>query len=169
MYRELLLGCGYRRHRIIDPLHFKNRQSPGPLPAEEEEERWKNVTTVDLNPACGPDYVMNIDRGIAMPQTDLCDMKLFEPHDFYPELLQFKTNLFDEVHAYEVLEHLGQQGDALSFFQDFDEIWRVLKPDGFLCATVPSRFSTWLWGDPGHRRTIQPATLMFLHLSLIHI
>jgi hypothetical protein len=69
---------------------------------------------------------------------------------------------YHEVHAYEVLEHLGQQGDATAFFATFSEIWRVLVPQGYLVATCPSRFSEWLWGDPGHRRTILPCTLQFL-------
>ena len=33
---------------------------------------------------------------------------------------------------------------------------------GYLCATVPSRYSAWLWGDPGHRRAVFPESLVFL-------
>jgi SAM-dependent methyltransferase len=74
----------------------------------------------------------------------------------------FDDNTFDEVHAYEVLEHLWSQGYAEGFFQDFTEIHRVLKPDGHLYATVPSKDSPWVWGDPSHTRYIGPESLVFL-------
>ena len=74
----------------------------------------------------------------------------------------FEADSFDEVHAYEVLEHLGRQGDYRSFFRDFGEIYRVLKPGGRLFATCPSRSSEWAWGDPSHTRLIQPEHLVFL-------
>jgi SAM-dependent methyltransferase len=61
-----------------------------------------------------------------------------------------------------VLEHLGRQGDYRLFFETFSEAWRILKPGGFLCATVPGRKSLWVWSDPGHTRVIFPPTLLFL-------
>ena len=61
-----------------------------------------------------------------------------------------------------MLEHTGQQGDWRFFFAQFSEFWRILKPDGLLCATCPSVTSRWAWGDPGHTRVIQPETLIFL-------
>lgn len=69
---------------------------------------------------------------------------------------------FDECHAYEVLEHLGQQGDAKSFFGTFSEIYRILKPEGHLFATVPMWNSIWAWGDPSHKRVINQGSLAFL-------
>lgn len=74
----------------------------------------------------------------------------------------FANDWFDEVHAYEVLEHLGVQGDVHSFFGTFFEIWRILKPGGLLCATVPAYNSVWAWGDPGHTRVISSESLVFL-------
>lgn len=68
----------------------------------------------------------------------------------------------DEIHAYEILEHLGHQGDVHAFFAEFWEYWRVLKPNGYFCATVPWYESMWAWGDPGHTRIITPGTLVFL-------
>lgn len=101
---------------------------------------WSNLTTCDFNPAVKPDIV--------------CD--LGAPP--WP----IESDRFDEVHAYEVLEHLGRQGDFVSFFGTFYEIWRVLKPGGFLVGTCPSRYSPWLWGDPGHTRAILKESLIFL-------
>jgi hypothetical protein len=72
------------------------------------------------------------------------------------------SDYWDEIHAYEVLEHLGQQGDAASFLAHFSELYRLLKPNGYLCATVPSVSSKWLWGDPSHRRVINECSLVFL-------
>lgn len=74
----------------------------------------------------------------------------------------FADNFYDEVHAYEILEHLGSQGFFRTFFDTFSNIYRILKPGGYLCATVPSVTSRWAWGDPGHRRVIMPESLVFL-------
>jgi hypothetical protein len=160
MYRELLLGCGYRRERLVDPYTWSENFA---LSGEPPENRWSNVVTVDINSRCGADYWMDLrctTTGWQLPapeQPKPGDEALFEskPH-------RFSDHVFDEVHAYEVLEHLGQQGDERAFFTHFSEIWHILKVGGFLCATVPSRYSQWLWGDPGHRRAILPASLVFL-------
>lgn len=109
---------------------------------------WHELTTVDCYPGCDPHI-----------QVDL-DARSWD---------QLPSDYWDEVHAYEVLEHLGQQGDAFSFFCTFGEIWRILKPDGYLFATCPSRTSPWLWGDPSHRRVIQQESLVFLDRRQIHV
>lgn len=160
IYRELLIGCGHRRERLLDPLMYI---SPHAGPAGViGAERWKHVTTVDINPRCEPDYLMDLEHGLRMLKPPLPnDVDLFRSTgNVYWTL---KDNTFAEVHAYEVLEHLGHQGNVAEFFGDFDELWRVLQPGGWLCATVPSRYSVWLWGDPGHRRAILPAALQFLN------
>lgn len=104
---------------------------------------WRGeLVTVDSNARVAPDKLLNLQS--------INWYKAFVPHSF------------DEVHAYEVLEHLGTQGDALSFFETFEQIWHVLKPGGHLFATTPSRYSAWLWADPGHRRVILSESLVFL-------
>lgn len=156
-YRELLLGCGYRRTRLVDPYGY----TPMPCPVPESE-RWQNVTTVDHNPECKPDFCTDLntlDLGFCeLPQNEQL-LELLEPAECGR---RFRSETFEEIHAYEVLEHLGRLGDTASFFRDFGELWRLLTPGGFLCATVPSRYSTWLWGDPGHTRAILPCSLVFL-------
>jgi len=109
---------------------------------EEEPEGWDGyeVTTLDRNPAHHPTVVFDLEAGP------------------WP----FEADTFDRVDAYEILEHLGQQGDALSFFRDFLQAWRVLKLGGHLCATVPLWSSHWAWGDPSHRRVITKGSLTFL-------
>ena len=102
---------------------------------------WKALTTLDMVPSHKPDVV----------------------HDLEVLPWPFDDNSFDEVHAYEVLEHLGKQGDYKTFFAHFSEIWRILKPDGLFYATVPMWDSPWAWGDPGHTRVITKNTLVFLN------
>lgn len=156
-YRELLIGCGHRRKRQLDPYVYMS-----PMRVQHSNVRWMRVTAVDINPRCEPDYVMDLEQGLRTLQRPRPgDEHLFRQVTDIGYKLDDDT--FDEVHAYEVLEHLGHQGNIAEFFGDFDELWRVLKPGGWLCATVPSRYSVWLWGDPGHRRAILPAALQFLH------
>lgn len=103
-------------------------------------ENWSNLVSLDINPHHNPDIVW-----------DLMDMPL-----------PFEDNEFDEIHAYDVLEHTGQQGDYRFFFQQWSEFWRILKPNGAIFAKCPSWRSHWAWGDPGHTRVIQLASLIFL-------
>lgn len=104
-------------------------------------EAWKCLTTLDIEPAHSPDVVWDLN---------------LTP---WP----FDDNSFDEIHAYEVLEHLGEQGDYKSFFAHFSEIWRILKPDGLLYATTPMWDSPWAWSDPGHCRVISKHSLIYLN------
>jgi SAM-dependent methyltransferase len=101
---------------------------------------WSGLTTIDMNPDVGADVV----------------------HDLSVIPLPFPDDSFDEIHAYEVLEHMGQQGDWRFFFAQFSDLWRILKPGGFLAGTSPASSSPWAWGDPGHTRIIGPECLTFL-------
>lgn len=105
-----------------------------------DEFEWTDLVTIDHDPNCGADIV----------------------HDLEQTPWPVESDRFDEVHAYEVLEHLGKLGDFHSFFAHFAEIWRVLKHDGLLFGTCPSYKSQWAWGDPSHTRVLTPGTMMFL-------
>jgi SAM-dependent methyltransferase len=102
---------------------------------------WADLTTIDHDPNCGADVT----------------------HELEDLPWPFEDNAFDEVHAYEVLEHLGRQGDFRSFFAHFAEIYRILKHGGHLFATCPRWDSIWAWGDPSHTRIISRASLVFLN------
>jgi SAM-dependent methyltransferase len=102
--------------------------------------RWTELVTLDFVEDHDPDVVHDLEQ---LP---------------YP----FADDTFQEIHAYEVLEHLGRQGDFRSLLRQFEELWRILKPGGVLAATSPSWRSMWAWGDPGHTRVITSGTLVFL-------
>lgn len=155
-YRELLIGCGHKRD--------KRMYVPGePV---DMQRTWRNLVTLDDNPNCKPDYMWDLNeipwRAISVSESSAAIPNVSDRNIARTPYGDIQENQFNEIHAYEVLEHLGGQGDELSFFLHFSEIWRILKPDGYLLATVPSRFSPWLWGDPSHRRAILPETLIFL-------
>lgn len=101
------------------------------------------MTYLDVNPDVNPDVV----------------------HDLTVHPLPFEDETFDSIIAIHVLEHLAYQGDAEFFFKEFEEYWRILKPEGHFTGMCPSSDSKWKWGDPGHKRTIQRETLHFLDLS----
>ena len=102
---------------------------------------WGELTTLDINPDHKPDVLWDLTQ---LP-------------------LPFDEDSFDAIHAYEVLEHTGQQGDYKFFFTQFSDFWRILRPSGILFGTCPSRKSVWAWGDPSHTRIIQPENFGFLH------
>mgnify|MGYP001806499678 CR=1 FL=1 len=109
---------------------------------------WVDLVTLDIEPAHKPDVVH-----------DLNDLP-------YP----FASDSADEIHAYEVLEHVGRQGDAAFFFAQWDEFYRILKPGGMVYMSVPKRESVWAWGDPGHTRIITKEQLGFLHRpAYVHV
>lgn len=100
---------------------------------------WSSLVTLDIEASHKPDMV----------------------HDLH-ERLPFVDDAVDEIHAYEVLEHCGTQGDYKFFFWQFSDFWRVLKPRGYLFGTVPLPSSPWAWGDPSHTRVIPKESFTFL-------
>jgi hypothetical protein len=108
-----------------------------------DKEEWTDLRTLDINPDHKPDVV----------------------HDLQDIPLPFPDETFDEIHAYEVLEHIGRQGDYKFFFAQFADFWRILKPNGHLCGSSPPPNSPWLWGDPSHTRVISRECFIFLDQS----
>jgi len=101
---------------------------------------WSALTTLDMSADHNPDVVHDLD---VLP---------------YP----FDDNQFDEIHAYDVLEHQGKQGDWRFFFDQWSEIWRILRPGGYFCGICPKAMSPWAWGDPGHTRIISKECITYL-------
>jgi SAM-dependent methyltransferase len=102
---------------------------------------WENLTTLDWNEAHEPEIIYDL-TGVRWP---------------------FDDNYFDELHLYDVIEHCtGGAGDTMRFFSFFREAHRILKPNGFICATTPLEDTEAAWGDPGHGRIINEMSLTFL-------
>lgn len=108
-----------------------------------QRDQWSELVTLDFMPDCGADVV----------------------HDLNVLPLPFPDNTFDEIHAYEVLEHCGRQGDWRFFFDQWSEFWRIIKPEGTFHGTCPHYTSPWAWGDPSHTRIVGLECLTFLDQS----
>ncbi len=104
------------------------------------EEAWTGeLVTLDMNNACGADIVWDLEN----------------------RPLPFKDEEFDEIGAYDVLEHIGRQGDWRGWFDEMAEYHRILKPGGKFGIMVPvgeDRFA-----DPGHTRFFGFNHFMFLN------
>ena len=117
----------------------KSRERRISLP--ESPEGWTELVTLDIEPSAEPDVLHDLN---VLP---------------YP----FKDGQFDEIHAYDVLEHCGRQGDYKFFFAQFDEFHRILKPGGLFIGITPMWDCAWAWADPGHTRVICKESLIFLN------
>jgi len=105
-----------------------------------KDHKWEDVTTLDIDESKKPDVVWDL-HNIPLP---------------------FEDETFEGIHAYEVLEHVGRQGDYSFFFSQFNDFWRLLKPKGRMYISFPRYDSVWAWGDPGHSRVLTDATFVFL-------
>ena len=64
----------------------------------------------------------------------------------------------DLVIAWHVLEHI-KGSDA--WFKAWEDLYRVLKPGGWIYAESPYYDSIWAWSDPTHVRAISEHSLIF--------
>lgn len=69
----------------------------------------------------------------------------------------------DLVIAWHVLEHIGRQGETAAWFFAFEELYRVLRPDGLLYGEVPYWDSVWAWSDPTHTRALSEDAFVFFN------
>lgn len=105
----------------------------------DENPEWvKPLVTMDMGADCSPDHVWDLEN----------------------RPLPFEDNTFDEMGAFDVLEHIGRQGDWRGFFDEFAEYHRIMKPGGLFYIIVPlgeDRFA-----DPGHTRFFSATWFAFL-------
>jgi hypothetical protein len=117
---------------------------------------------------CGNSRVKLLSNGQKKDWTDLVTLDQFEDckpdvvHDLEDIPYPFEDGEFSEIHAYEVLEHMGRQGDWRFFFAQWNEFYRLLEPHGLFFGTVPCPDSVWAWGDPSHTRIITLEQFVFL-------
>lgn len=100
------------------------------------------LTTMDVNPEIGADIVFDMEdvaRGGRMP---------------------FEDNTFDEIGAFNTMEHWGRQGDFRGWFHECGEYHRILKPGGLMSILVPIGEDA--LADPGHTRFFQANWFGFL-------
>jgi SAM-dependent methyltransferase len=69
----------------------------------------------------------------------------------------------DVAIAWHVLEHIGRQGETDGWFTFWEDLYRVLKPNGWLYAECPYHSSVWAWADPTHTRAISEHALVFFN------
>ncbi len=134
--RALVLGAGSRKSVGIFTGGMPQVQQLGP----DFTDCFKEVCTIDMEARHNPTVVWDLTK--------------------YP--WPVGSDEFDEVHAYELLEHLTYHGDFVAFFQLWREIWRVTKPGGFVCGTTPWWESIWAFGDPGHRMVYNDKLFWYL-------
>lgn len=135
MQRSLLIGCGNSREKKIT---FEGRTE------------WAGaLTTLDMDPNCGPDVVMDYDN--------LGRRSWRHP---FGKRLPFPADTFDEMGAFDTLEHVGKQGDWKGYFLEFTEYHRILKPGGLFYIIVPVQEDA--FADPGHTRFFQTNYFGFL-------
>lgn len=101
-----------------------------------------DLITIDSDPATKPNIVMDLDS------TDDWNRQQFE-------------GCFDEIHAYDVLEHLGIQGDWRGFFDEFARYHDALKDGGRFFILVPIGEDAIC--DPGHKRFFSIKHFKFLN------
>jgi SAM-dependent methyltransferase len=107
---------------------------------------WKGeLTTLDMNPEGGANVIWDLED----------------------RPLPFDDNTFDEMGAFDVLEHIGRQGDWRGFFDEFAEYWRILKPGGTFSIMVP--MGEGALGDPGHVRFFHQNYFGFLNQAFYDI
>ena len=102
--------------------------------------KFGGAVTLDRDRSLGTDIVCNLGVDCIPIDSDICEL----------------------VIAIHVLEHIGKFGETREWFQFWEEIYRVMKPDSMLQFESPKWNSVWAWADPSHVRVISPETFAFL-------
>lgn len=89
--------------------------------------RYPEYITVDADPNCNPDFLVNLET----------------------DVLPFEDNSVDKVLAHHILEHLGE-----GYFHLLKELYRVCKDGAIIDIRVPHHNHETFHNDPTHRRPI---------------
>ena len=71
----------------------------------------------------------------------------------------FKDNEFDEIYAYNVLEHVD------NFIKIIEEIYRILKPNGLFIVSGPYYMHKDTFTDPTHKRGFTTKSFQYFEES----
>ena len=81
----------------------------------------------------GPGIHRSGDTTVAIDKCSLANAEIIR--DFSKRGIPFNNNEFDEVRCYDVIEHIEDYEDLIF---TFNEIYRVLKPNGIFHFTTPN-------------------------------
>lgn len=77
------------------------------------------------------------------------------------EPIPLSDSSIDVAVAHHVLEHIGTQGESDEWFFFWEDLYRVLVPDGELRFESPLYNSVWSFADPTHSRALSPQALLY--------
>lgn len=83
------------------------------------------------------------------------------------EKIPYPDNYFDSVSAFDFIEHIprvlqkSEFETRFPFIELMDEIWRVLKPNGFFYAVTPAYPNAEAFQDPTHVNIITSKTHLY--------
>jgi predicted SAM-dependent methyltransferase len=124
----------------------------------------KSVEHLRLDLACGQ-----------RPKDGFTGVDKYAPNAEKVDLLSFpwpwEDNSVDEVHCSHFIEHIPMgdvtYADGVTtkdyFFAFFDELYRVLRPDGFATIIWPYLKSVRAFQDPTHKRFIPGESMLYLN------
>lgn len=115
----------------------------------------RNLRNVDGTPFTAPVRLINLDMLPQVQPDILCELG--------KDRIDLPDDSVDVVMAMHVLEHVGTQGEIGPWFQMWSELYRVLKPGGFVKFECPYHSSVWAWADPTHTRAISEMTFLYLN------
>jgi SAM-dependent methyltransferase len=130
----LHLGCG--RKKTLEALGMKLAINGEPL-----------------DPNCVK--MINLDRLPDVEPDVLCELAT--------DRIDLPDDSIDAVLALHVLEHIGVQGEIKGWFHFWSELYRVMKPGGFVRFECPHSSSVWAWADPTHVRAINEYAFLYLN------
>jgi hypothetical protein len=99
--------------------------------------------------------VITLDRDAALKPDIVCNLGV--------DPIALPDNSIDTAVAIHVLEHIGRQGDTAEWFQFWEELYRVMKPEGRVEFASPLFDSVWAWADPSHTRVLAPESFIFFN------
>jgi SAM-dependent methyltransferase len=133
-FTVLHLGCG--RKKTLDALGLKLSMGDQPI----DSARVKLV---------------NLDRLADVEPDVLCELST--------DRIDLPDDSVDACLALHVLEHIGRQGEIEGWFHFWAELYRVMKPNGFVRFECPHSDSVWAWADPTHVRAINEYAFLYLN------